>query len=89
MYEGKSVSSGPPMEHAGKETFFQDVHLFINRAKEIAMIKGGELTRNSIWMSLHGTALEWYTAELTDVEKRILKYGNGDTIEEWSNMLLS
>ena len=89
MYDGKSASTGPPIEHVGKETYFRDVHLFVERAKEIAIIKGGELTRNNIWMSLRGTALEWYTAELTEVEKRILKYGNGDTIEEWANLLTS
>ncbi|KAL8820158.1 MAG: hypothetical protein Q9223_001575, partial [Gallowayella weberi] len=35
MYDGKSVSSGSPMEHTGKDTIFRDVHLFIERAKEL------------------------------------------------------
>ncbi|KAL8636664.1 MAG: hypothetical protein Q9228_005964, partial [Teloschistes exilis] len=34
-YDGKSASTASPIEHAGKDTFFRDVHLFIERAKDL------------------------------------------------------
>ena len=88
-YEGKSVGSASPIEHTGKETYFRDVHLFIERAKELAAVKGGEMVRNNLWTCLRGTALEWWTAEVSDAEKRLSKYGNGDNIDEWNNLLVA
>lgn len=33
-YDGKTVHSGaPPIEHTDKNTYFRNVHLFLNRAK--------------------------------------------------------
>lgn len=88
-YDGKSISTGPPMEHTGKDTYFRDVHLFIERAKEFAFTKGGDVTRTNLWLSLRGSALEWWTGQVSDGEKRLVKYGNGDTIEEWATLLLA
>ena len=86
MYESKSVNTGSPLEHTGKETYFRDVHLFIERAKDLAVTKGDALVRDNLWMSLRGTALEWWTAELSPTEKRITRLGN--SVEEWTTLLL-
>ena len=85
MYDGKSVSNGSAIEHAGKETYFRDVHLFIERAKDLAIVKGANLIRENLWMSLRGTALEWWTAELSATERRITKFGDG--VDEWDTLL--
>ena len=37
-YENKSVTTGEATEHADKDTIFRDVHLFIERAKDIAAV---------------------------------------------------
>lgn len=84
-YDGKSVSTGSPIEHTGKETYFRDVHLFVERANDLAATKGAALVRENLWMSLRGTALEWWTAELSATEKRITRLGDG--VEEWSTLL--
>ena len=89
LHEGKSVSSASPIEHTGKDTFFRDVDLFIERAKEVATVKGGEMVRNNLWTCLRGTALEWWTAEVSDNEKRLSKYGDGNDLGEWSSLLVS
>ena len=88
-YEGKSVGTASPIEHTGKETYFRDVHLFIERARELTAVKGGEMVRNNLWTCLRGTALEWWTAEVSDAEKRLSKYGNGDNLDEWCTLLVS
>ena len=87
MYDGKSVSTGAGIEHAGKDTYFRDVHLFIERAKQFAITKDASQVRSNLWMSLRGTALEWWTAELSDTERRITTYGNGNDIDEWVKLL--
>lgn len=84
-YDGKSASSGSALEYAGKDTIFRDVHVFVDRAKDIASTKGDELVRNNLSTCLRGQALIWYTSELTDGERRLLKYGNH--LDEWIEAL--
>ena len=86
FYDGKSSDTGAGMEHGGKETYFRDVLVFIDRIKDVARVKGAELLRNNLQICLRGEALEWYTCQLTDNEKRLLTYGNN--VEEWSTALL-
>lgn len=86
FYDGKSSDTGAGMEHAGKETYFRDVIVFIDRIKDVARVKGAELLRNNLQICLRGEALEWYTCQLTDNEKRLLTYGNN--VDEWSAALL-
>ena len=57
QYDGKTIHSGAtPIEHAGKDTFFRDVHLFIERAKQFVLTKG-DIVRENLWLSLRGSAL--------------------------------
>ena len=85
-YDSKSISTGSSIEHAGKETYFRDVHLFIERAKDLAVVKNPTVIRENLWMSLRGTALEWWTAELSATEKRITKLG--ENLDEWAALLV-
>ena len=85
-FDGKSIDTAPAMEHAGKDTYFRDVFAFIDRIHDIARTKGAKEVRENIQLSLRGTALEWYTSELTDGEKRLGTYGEDTT--EWDNLLL-
>ena len=86
FYNGKSSDTAVGMEHSGKETYFRDVTMFIDRIKDVARVKGVELVRNNLQIYLRGEALEWYTCQLTDNEKRLLTYGNA--VNEWSRALL-
>ena len=58
FYDNKSADTGPGMEYTGKETFFRDVIVFINRIKDIARTKGTELVRANLQLCLRGEALE-------------------------------
>lgn len=85
FYEGKSVDTAPAIEHTGKSTFFRDIHVFIDRVKDMARAKGDDLLKQNLQVCLRGGALAWYTTELTENDKRLVSYG----IEEWYRLLLS
>jgi hypothetical protein len=48
--------------------------MFVDQARDIVNIKGGELVRKYLSTCLRGTALEWYNAELSYLKKSALKY---------------
>ena len=85
FYESKSVDTGAAIEHTGKSTFFRDIHVFIDRIKDVARAKGEELLRQNLQICLRGTALAWYTTELTENDKRLVTYSLG----EWYRLLLA
>ena len=80
-----SLGKGP-IVHTSRETYFRDVHLFCDRMNDMVKIKGLDLIRQNVWQCLRGSALEWYTAILTDMEKRLLATGGND-LSEWTNAL--
>ena len=80
-FTNKPVSTGSSIEHAGKGIYLRDVRLFVlERVKDLAATKGANLVQGIPRMSSRGTALEWWTAELSATEKRITKLG--DSVEE-------
>ena len=85
FYESKSADTAPAIEHTGKSTFFRDIHVFIDRIKDVARAKGEELLRQNLQLCLRGTALGWYTTELTENDKRLVTYNLG----EWYRLLLA
>ena len=84
FYEGKSVDTGPAIEHTGKSTFFRDIHVFLDRVKDVARAKGDTLLRQNLQLCLRGSALAWFTTELSEEGKRLVTYD----IEEWYKLLL-
>lgn len=88
LHDGKSVASGASsMEHTGKDTFFRDVHLFLEHARDVAGVKGDDLVRTNLWTCLKGTALSWWLGELSENDKRLAKLGT--KLDEWERMLIT
>ena len=85
FYESKSVDTAPAIEHTGKSTFFRDIHVFIDRVKDVVRAKGDTLLRQNLQICLRGTALAWFTTELTENDKRLVTY----SIDEWYRLLLA
>lgn len=85
-YNGKTTATAPAMEHSGKDTYFRDIHLFLERCSDIATVKGEQLVRDNLFTCLRGLALQWYTSEMTSDAKTLVKYAPG--IEHWSAKLL-
>ena len=86
-YENKTITTGDAMKHAGKDTIFRDVHLFVERIRDVAAIKRDELVRQNLSTCLKGAALTWYTSELIPDQKQLLKLGRG--VEEWEQKLVA
>ena len=49
MYDGKSVIIENHIEHIEKNIYFQDVHLFIERIKDITVIKNAKMIKNHFY----------------------------------------
>ena len=74
-----------PMVFKGDKTYFRDVHLFIDRAKDVGALRGWQMVKDNLWTCLRGTALAWYTSELSDEAKRLFKLE--DKINNWEDSL--
>lgn len=46
-YDDKTVHSDAPIEHTGKDTYFRDIHLFLDRVKQFVPSKG-EIVRENL-----------------------------------------
>jgi Aspartyl protease len=62
-----------PIKSVGTQVHYRDVYVFTDRLKDFATIKGEELVKSNVHASLRGSALDWYSTELTDREKRYLR----------------
>jgi hypothetical protein len=63
----------------GKEVWFKDVYLFTERVRDVAQIKGEDVLKTNIPACLRGTALAWYTTELSNLERQGLRAGTLET----------
>lgn len=72
---------------AGKDTYFRNVHLFIDRIEDVAATKGTSIVRTNVNLSLRGSALKWYTAELSNLERLGLRSDMGNGVQEWCKAL--
>ena len=72
-----------------KDTYFRDVHLFIVRTKEMTLTKDEQLIKNNLWLNLRNKALKWWTNELSNVERRMIRMIMIDQKElsKWINLL--
>ena len=75
----------------GKDSFYPNASVFLDRLDDIVKLKGGELVRANLPTCLRGAALQWYMTELTDIEKASLRSLSNtqpqDTIYRWRQAL--
>ena len=88
-YGGKTIyTGGAAIEHADSRAIFRDVHLFLERAKDLAATRGAVI-RENLKMSLLGSVMDWWLGELSTAEKRLVKYRASESdLSEWSRLLL-
>lgn len=84
-FNGRLVDTAEAIEHSGKDTYYRDVFVFLDRIKDYAETRSPELVRQNLSSCLRGTALAWYTTELTAEAKTELRTGSG--IENWTARL--
>ena len=86
MYDDKFIKTDEIMKHAEKNTYFKDVHFFIERVSDIVTIHDQQLIRKNLFTCLRSTALQWYTSELSFEVKQLLRYD--ENINHWNKKLL-
>jgi hypothetical protein len=60
--------------HAEKDTYYKDVHVFVERVKEMIIVLEFETIRKNLSSCLRESILIWHIAKLFDVFRRILFY---------------
>ncbi len=76
--EGEIVS-------VGKDVYYRNVVLFIQHLQSLVTFRGAALVKANIATSLQGSALEWYTSELSDFDCDALN--NDPGVKSWINTL--
>ncbi|KAN0067958.1 hypothetical protein V8E54_013886 [Elaphomyces granulatus] len=56
------------------QTHYRDVLVFLDRLRDLAILKGDDIVRSNIHASLRGSPLAWYSTELTDFERSSLRH---------------
>ena len=69
------------MEHAGKNIYFRDVHIFVNRVKDIITIIKYKLVCDNFYICFKGKAFYLWNSVLFPEQKRLIKYGEKN--EKW------
>jgi hypothetical protein len=85
-YDEKFTFTDDSMQHAEKNTYFKNVHLFIDRVKDIVVIKKVETVRNNLYTCLRDIAMTWYTAELFEETKKLVRTSNN--LDVWKRYLI-
>ena len=57
FYDGKSINTGFAMEHAGKDTYFRDVHVFIDKIIDVSRTKN-DVVRQNLQLCFRGSVLK-------------------------------
>lgn len=83
---GLNGSNGPVV-NAGKHVFYKDVYIFTNRLKDLAVQRGEEDTKAVVSSCFRGSALMWYSMELTDLERDLLR-DNTTNLDRWCTTLI-
>ena len=60
----------------GKELYYRNIILFIERIKDLVIIKGYELMRANLNTYLRKIALVWYTSELSYLKRISLRHNS-------------
>ncbi len=85
MYDNKFTFTEEFIEHVEKDIYFRNVHLFLKRVKNVIRVKNVNQVRENLFICLRKLTLQWYTFELFENIKNLLKYDN--EIEYWEKKL--
>ena len=86
LYDEKSINIDQIMKHAKKNTYFRNVHFFIERVKNIAIIQSEQHVRNNLFTCFRESALQWYTSKIFSKTKQLIRYK--ERIDHWTTQLL-
>ena len=72
--EHQQEQGNGPVVNTGKHVFYRDVYIFVDRLKDLAVTRPNPNdVKRVITACLRGSALMWYSAELTELERDLLR----------------
>ena len=74
------------MKHSDKNTYYRDIHFFLERCSNIVTVKDEQLVRENLFICLRELTLQWYISEMTSDAKTLVKYAF--EIQHWFAKLL-
>ena len=84
-YQLEQGISNSPIINAGKHVFYKDVYFFTDRLKDLAVQRGEADVKVVMTTCFRGSALMWYSMELTELERTLLR----DTeLDKWYTTLI-
>jgi hypothetical protein len=57
----------------GKDSYYLNSSVFLSRIDDVVKLKGAEVVRTNLSTCFRGAAMQWYTNELTDEEKQLVR----------------
>lgn len=85
-YQQEQGTSNGPVVNAGKHVFYKDVSVFTDRLKDLAVQRGEADVKVAMTACFRGSALMWYSMELTELERTLLRDAN---LELWYTTLIN
>ncbi len=73
-FDEKFAFTDETVTHAEKDTYYKDVHVFVERIKKMIIMLEFEIIRKNLSSCFRESALMWHIAKLFDVFRRILLY---------------
>jgi hypothetical protein len=86
-YDEQSASIDTVVKQVEKNTYYKNVHMFIERVKEMITVLDVERIRQNLFIYLREIILIWHTAELSDDARQILTYE--EEVEHWTKKLIT
>jgi GTP:adenosylcobinamide-phosphate guanylyltransferase len=80
-FDEKFAFTNEALIHADKNTYYKDVHVFVERIKKMIIVLELDMIRKNLLSCLRDFVLMWHTIELSNVFKRILSYD--ENVDEW------
>ena len=74
------------IEHSEKNIYYRNVHVFIERVRQMIIILSLELVRRNLSFCLRETALDWHISKLIEDNRRLLIYE--EEVDEWARKLV-
>lgn len=70
----------------GSDVFFRDVHLFVDRIRDVVMYRNEDTVKQRLPALLRGGAQLWYTSSLGELQKSGLRHTPG--VQMWCDTLI-
>ena len=82
-YQQEQGNTQGPVVNAGKYVYYRDVYIFVDRLKDLASQHD---VKQLLSACLRGTALMWYSMELTELERDLLRDAD---LDRWYTTLIN